>query len=122
MLQLLQQQRDDSQAQGAADQADRASVGCQTRQGDTWRVQIEGCLGKSGEDMGSWAYHGMTYRMPGTVSEIHRHQSNIPHAERIFAFYPSLQCFNLLHCFELAEERFELVFNIVTWVPEAESQ
>ena len=60
MLQLLQQQRDDSQAQGTADQADRASVSCQTRQGDTWRVQSEGCLGKSGEESGSWAYHGMT--------------------------------------------------------------
>ena len=58
MLQLLQQQRNVSQAQGSSEQADRVSVGCQTRQGDSWRVQSEACLGKSGEESGSWAQHG----------------------------------------------------------------
>ena len=58
MLQDLQQQQDDSQAQDSAKQADRASVGCQTRQGDCWRVQSEGCIGRSLQDSGSWAYHG----------------------------------------------------------------
>jgi len=57
-LQLLQQQQHESQVQGSADQAGRVSVGCQTRQGDTWRVHSEACQGKPAEESGSWAQHG----------------------------------------------------------------
>jgi uncharacterized protein (DUF983 family) len=58
MLQLLQQQQHESRVQGSADQAGRVSVGCQTRQGDTWRVHSEACQGKPAEESGSWAQHG----------------------------------------------------------------
>ena len=58
ILQLLQQQQYESQVQGSADQAGRVSVGCQTRQGDTWRVHSEACQGKLAEESGSWAQHG----------------------------------------------------------------
>ena len=58
ILQLLQQQQHESRVQGSADQAGRVSVGCQTRQGDTWRVHSEACQGKLAEESGSWAQHG----------------------------------------------------------------
>lgn len=58
ILQLLQQQQHESQVQGLAEQAARVSVGCQTRQGDTWRVHSEACQGKPAEESGSWAQHG----------------------------------------------------------------
>lgn len=61
LQQQLQQQQDESQAQAAAKGPDRASVGCQTRQGDSWRVQSEGCMGKSEQESGRWAYHGVLH-------------------------------------------------------------
>ncbi|KAL0023216.1 hypothetical protein WJX79_004139 [Trebouxia sp. C0005] len=70
MLQLLQQQQQqqqhESQAQGSADQADRVSVGCQTRQGDTWRMHSEACQGKPAEESGSWAQHDKAWVPAGT--------------------------------------------------------
>ncbi len=64
ILQLLQQQQQhESQVQGSAEQAGRVSVGCQTRQGDTWRVHSEACLGKPAEESGSWAQHGNAVTM-----------------------------------------------------------
>lgn len=63
ILQLLQQQQHESQAQSSAEQAARVSVGCQTRQGDTWRVHSEACQGKLAEESGSWAQHGSAVTM-----------------------------------------------------------
>ncbi|KAL3137484.1 hypothetical protein ABBQ38_004773 [Trebouxia sp. C0009 RCD-2024] len=58
MLQQQQQQQpDELQAQGSTKHADRVSVGCQTRQGDHWRVQSQGCIGLPKQDAGHWAYH-----------------------------------------------------------------
>lgn len=61
LQQQLQQQQDESQAQALAQGPDRASVGCQTRQGDSWRVHSQRCMGKSGQESGSWANHGVLH-------------------------------------------------------------
>lgn len=60
MLHLLQQQQQQhqAQAQDLVAEADRVSVGCQTRQGDHWRVQSQGCAGTPKQDAGHWAHHG----------------------------------------------------------------
>ena len=61
LQQQLQQQQDELEAQAAAKGPERASVGCQTRQGDSWRVHSEGCTGKSGQESGRWAEHGVLH-------------------------------------------------------------
>ena len=58
MLQLLHQQRHESQGQGSSYQADRVSVACQTRQGETWQVYSQACKGGAQQESGSWADHG----------------------------------------------------------------
>ncbi|KAL0033703.1 hypothetical protein WJX77_001675 [Trebouxia sp. C0004] len=87
ILQLLQQQQHESQVQVSADQAGRVSVGCQTRQGDTWRVHSEACQGKPAEESGSWAQHDKAWVPAGTHyldKQAHealtpRHPPNSPH-------------------------------------------
>ena len=84
ILQLLQQQQQqqqhESQVQGSAEQADKVSVGCQTRQGDTWRVHSEACLGKLAGESGSWAQHGNAITSTCDMIVVTAHDDHCCHA------------------------------------------
>ena len=67
LLEQLRQQLQEQQQQHLASKAgdrnsgtDRVSVGCQTRQGDSWRTQSVGGQGISRDTAQAWVQHGVS--------------------------------------------------------------
>lgn len=67
LLEQLRQQLQEQQQQHLASKSgdrnsgtDKVSVGCQTRQGDSWRAQSTGCQGIPRDTAQAWVQHGMS--------------------------------------------------------------